>query len=95
MVKSNYSAKPNGSIEPSSNTCQFDLAVAGDWWGREVMRANNRLGLGRPDADADWFVALNPLNDEHPAEGRWSDWVALSKAILARDAELKAKKIEP
>ncbi len=86
MTRANHSEAPNGS--PA-------LAVGGSWADLAELRGGSRLAVRRTNGGGDWFVALNPQNEDHPAEGRWKDWVALARAILARDEERAARKVEP
>jgi hypothetical protein len=57
----------------------------------EHVQGARRCGIQRSAWLPGWFVGWSPRNDNENAEGPWSDWVALARAILATDAEAQTK----
>ena len=53
----------------------------------ESIRGAKRCGIQRSAWLDGWFIPWSPRNDNANAEGAWSDWVDLAKAILAADAK--------
>lgn len=75
-VEGGATARPtNDALEPH---------LPEDVWGAK------RCGIRRSDWLTGWYVPWSPRNDNHNAEGGWSDWVALANAILAADAKAQA-----
>ena len=61
----------------------------------ESIEAAKRCGIQSSDWLTGWFVPWSPRNDNQNAEGPWSDWVALARAILAADAKALAAFVAP
>ncbi len=53
----------------------------------ESVWGAKRCGIQRSVWLTGWYVPWSPRNDNHNAEGGWSDWVALATAIIATDAK--------
>jgi hypothetical protein len=62
----------------------------------EYLEGAKRCGIQRSVWLPSFYVGWSPRNDNENAEGPWSDWVALARAILkadreAREAEIRAR----
>ncbi|WP_156340232.1 hypothetical protein [Sphingomonas sp. Leaf17] len=72
--------KPVASVErPDSDALDEYLP--------EAINGAKRCGIQRSDWLTGWYVPWSPRNDNQNAEGPWSDWVDLARAILKADAE--------
>lgn len=56
----------------------------------ESVRGEKRCGIQRSVWMESWFVPWSPRNDNQNAEGPWSHWVVLARAILAADEKARA-----
>jgi hypothetical protein len=57
----------------------------------EYVRGEKRNGIQRSYWLSGWFVPWSPRNDNQNAEGPWSHWVKLARAIIAIDEEARAR----
>jgi hypothetical protein len=64
---------------------------------RLALSAENGLNItpGEKFEPEGWWVSYSPRNDNNNAEGPWSEWVALAKAVLAEDERRKQKNTGP
>jgi hypothetical protein len=54
------------------------------------IRSGRRLAIKNSDWLPDWYISWSPRNCNQNAEGPWSEWVELAKAILAEDERRRA-----
>lgn len=70
---------PSDAVRPPDETLDGFLP--------ESVRSEKRCGIQRSAWLTGWYVPWSPRNDNENAEGPWSHWVALARAILEVDAK--------
>ncbi len=81
-----YAASPTPSTDVGVDEVRPDDEIL-DPHLPESIRGAKRCGIQRSAWLDGWFIPWSPRNDNANAEGAWSDWVDLAKAILAADAK--------
>ena len=57
-----------------------------------IIKVGRRLAITESKL-IDWYEGYSSRNDNSCAEGKWSEWVELAKAILEKDKVKKEKEL--